>query len=497
MEIKFNSTPCRFLRRVAGGVQTREQTQELRLPEAMPDIGRVLGCWGQVVLRGKEWRNGSMGVSGGVMARVLYAPEDGSEPQTLESWVPFQMSWELPETERDGFICAEPKLKSIDARSTSARKLMLRANVSVQSIGMENAEEMLMEPAGVPEDVELLKNVYPMELPQEFGEKQLQIEEELPSGGTYPAVERLLRYELTPVITEQKVMSSRLVFRGKGMVHLVYFSGGEVCCRDEEISFSQYADLDREYAQNASAAVTPVVTNLEMDAAEGKLSVKCGLAVQFVIFDRVMAEVTEDAYSPRRSVRLEHRELGMPARLEQRSMELTAEQTLSAEGTKAADISFLPEHIRVQRSGDDALLTVAGTFQVLYYDPAGNLQSGAARFEQELAVPADAEAAVEGAVSIAGMPQVSVTGQGMAVSAPLKAELSFHSRGGMAAVTGMELGESAEADPSRPSLVLQRFDSGRLWDIAKACGSRVDAIRAANGIQAEPEKGQLLLIPVS
>ena len=79
-----------------------EQTQELRLPEGMPGAAQILGTWGQVILRGKEWRGDQAACNGGVMAFVLYAPEDGSGPRVLESWIPFQMKWELPDNAPEG-----------------------------------------------------------------------------------------------------------------------------------------------------------------------------------------------------------------------------------------------------------------------------------------------------------------------------------------------------------------------------------------------------------
>ena len=140
MEVKFNKNTCPCLRKATCQVQNQEQTQEVRLPESMPDIGRVLGSWGQVLVRGKEWRTGGMGVSGGVMAWVLYAPEDGSEVRSIVTWIPFQVKWDFRETKRDGSICVTPLLKGVDARSTSARKLMVRANVSLLGEALEPIE---------------------------------------------------------------------------------------------------------------------------------------------------------------------------------------------------------------------------------------------------------------------------------------------------------------------------------------------------------------------
>ena len=50
-------------------VQTLEQTQEVALPEG--GEARVLGTWGQSVMRSKEWMGSSILLTGGVQVWVL------------------------------------------------------------------------------------------------------------------------------------------------------------------------------------------------------------------------------------------------------------------------------------------------------------------------------------------------------------------------------------------------------------------------------------------
>ena len=71
MELQFRNDGLGCLRENVWEVKNEEQTQEVKLPDTMPDIGKVLGAWGQVLLRGKGWRGSGMSVSGGVMAWVL------------------------------------------------------------------------------------------------------------------------------------------------------------------------------------------------------------------------------------------------------------------------------------------------------------------------------------------------------------------------------------------------------------------------------------------
>jgi hypothetical protein len=177
MEINFRNDGLSCLREAAWEVKNEELTQEVKLPDTMPDVGKVLGAWGQVLIRGKEWRGSGMSVSGGVRAWVLYLPEGETEPRSVDTWMPFQIRWDFPQTQRDGAILSEALLKNIDARSVSARKMMVRATVSALVRGFENRETQMYAPTEVPEDVRLLEHTYPMLIPVEAGEKTVILDE--------------------------------------------------------------------------------------------------------------------------------------------------------------------------------------------------------------------------------------------------------------------------------------------------------------------------------
>ena len=152
MQLQFAKQGISCLHTIKREVQSQEQTQEFRISDGMPDIGSIIGAWGQVILRSKEWQSDAMTVSGGTMVWIQYLPEEGGEPQCVESWLPFQMRWSLPETQHDGTILVQPLLRSVDARSLSARKMMLRSNVSVLAWAMEQTQREIYQPADLPDD---------------------------------------------------------------------------------------------------------------------------------------------------------------------------------------------------------------------------------------------------------------------------------------------------------------------------------------------------------
>lgn len=498
MEIKFDKKDQRFLRSVVSQGQTQEQTQEIRLPDGMPDIGRVLGCWGQPLMRSKEWHSDGMTVTGGVLAWVLYLPEDGTEPRSVDAWLPFQMKWDFPETRRDGSICTTVRLRSVDGRSTSARKLMLRCNVSIFGEALEPTEAPVYVPDSVPEDVQLLRRIYPLELPVEAGEKSFQLDEELELPGSSPKVRKILYYQMEPQIQEQSVVAGKLVFKGQCRLHLLYSAeDGSLHTWDTNLPFSQYTDMDAPHDDTAQIQVQPMVTGAEVERdEEGRIRLQCSLVGQYRIYDRVMVEVVEDAYSPVRSLETEVAALKLPVRLDSRRENLPYQQSIRAEGDGCIDCTVLWDIPASRQQGEQTQICIPGQYQLLYTDDSGSLQGSTGRFECLCDLSADRDNRTLARIAAVGAPVCQTGAEGMTLSGELGLEVSSFREQEFPAVMGLRLGVLDAPAPDRPSLVLRKLGDGELWDLAKACGSTVEAIRKANGLTQDPSVDQFLLIPV-
>lgn len=498
MELQFEKKPCRYLRRKVREVKEQEQTQEVKLPDGMPDIGNIIGAWGQCVMRGKEWRSDGMSVNGGVMAWVLYTPADGSEPRSIEVWLPMQLKWNFADSLREGSICAAWLLKGADARTLSARKMMVRASASVLGEAVEPCEEEISGTDQVPEDVQLLRNTYPARLPMEAGEKTFLIDEELPWPASQPAPEKLISYCMTPRITEQKVLGGKAVFRGNGNFHMLYQAvDGQLYNADQEISFSQFSDLDHDYDKDAQLGVTMAVSNLEPELQDGRLRLKCGLVAQYLVNDIRLLELVEDAYSPNRPVDVQMRDLSLPMMLDKNQMLMRYEGTIPEEAERVVDTSVWVEQPTLRRAGDLTEILCEGQCQVLFHDENGVLQGRSARWNQIWEMPAAMDAEVLGGIQPISAPQTTIESGQLRFEGDLQAEAEVNSERGMPMVTGLELGEMARPDPGRPSLILRRAGDASLWDIAKETGSTINAIKKANGLSNEPVDDRILLIPVS
>ena len=304
MEFEFQKSACPCMETVLREVQNVEQTQEIKLSDGMPDIGRVLAAWGQTILRGKEWRSDSVSFSGGMMVWILYAPEDGSEERCIDGWIPFQMKWDLPERTEEGSIRIQCLTRFVDARSVSARKLMVRVGAAAMAEACVPKTAEIAAPAEPIEGVELLTSSYPVRMPREAGEKAFALDEELTLPESSPLPEKLVYYCLHPRITEKKVLSNKVVFRGNGNLHVLYRSEeGQLHGWDFELPFSQLADLSGEHSGDAQADILLSPTSLELEVDdEGHMRLKCGIVGQYLISDREMLTLAEDAYSPGREL---------------------------------------------------------------------------------------------------------------------------------------------------------------------------------------------------
>lgn len=497
MELPFEKTVCRHWRQKLYTLVNQEETQELKLPESMPDVGRIIASWGQTVLRGKDWRTSGAGISGGVLIWLLYAPEGGGPLQRLESWIPFQTRVDFADSGEDGTLRVECVLRNVDARNVSGRKIMLRAGIGLLVQALEPAQTEIPVPQELPEDVEQLTRSYPVNLIRESEEKSFLMDEDLELPAGIPEPEKLIYYRLDPEILEEKVMGSKAVFRGVGKLHMLYQDSEQrLCCHDAEIPFAQYVDLEGEYGNDASVSTLCAVTSLELEMPlEGGLRLKCGITAQYVIEDVMMVEMLEDAYSPCREVQLERQEVTLPAWVDRRQELFSLSQSFPAEDSLVVDQVFNPDLPVITRQPGGATMEYGGTFQTVVQMSDGSYAGKTFHDTQS------AEWKTECATIPFSIPRGTATcrkeGPNWRTDTQVVADLRSLCETPMELVSAMEIGETGTPDPERPSVIIRRMgDRESLWELAKDCGSTVSAIRRLNQLEGEPAEEQLLLIPV-
>lgn len=55
MELAFEKNAVDHLQKLVCQAVSQEETAETVVPDSLPDVGRIVGCWGIPVIRSKEW----------------------------------------------------------------------------------------------------------------------------------------------------------------------------------------------------------------------------------------------------------------------------------------------------------------------------------------------------------------------------------------------------------------------------------------------------------
>ncbi len=497
MELPFEKKVCRYYRQKRYDLLNMEQTQELKVPDSMPDIGRIIASWGQVVLRGKDWKAGGAGINGGVMVWVMYAPADDGPVQTLEGWLPWKSSVDFQDNGEDGTIRLECVLQSVDARTVSGRKMILRAEVGVilQILTPETSE--LCEPTSIPEDIERLERTYPLIMTRESGEKMFLIDEELNLPAGMPSVAKLVYFRMEPELLDQKVMGSKAVFRGIGNLHLLYMDENQkLNSHDFEVPFAQYVDLDGEYESDAEISCLLCLTSLEVEPEpEGSIRIKCGMVSQYLINAPTVLKILEDAYSPCRDVQLEYEPLHLPVWVQQLVENETYTTDMDIPNGTVVDVGVQLHPVRVSKQPGMDTISGGCSFQALIQNEDGSVEGRTVKTE----LSKDWKTSCDTICFSWSKGPVSCrkNGENWRFETQTALDIASVCNQSLDMVNSVLYEEVHQPDPERPSVIIRaKQPEQSLWDLAKGCGSTVDAIRKINQLEGEPDQDQLLLIPV-
>ena len=110
MELELRRENVRCWQAVCRTTLEQEETAEIIVPDACPDIWQVLDSQGRMLLQRKEPQEGRGEFSGLIRASILYQPEGEGPVQSMEAALPFSVSPDLPQVTRRCILRGEPRL---------------------------------------------------------------------------------------------------------------------------------------------------------------------------------------------------------------------------------------------------------------------------------------------------------------------------------------------------------------------------------------------------
>ena len=268
---------------------------------------------------------------------------------------------------------------------------------------------------------------------------------------------------------------------------------------DFESPFSQYTELSRVYDQEEELQIEPVLTGVEVTADEEgrRLRLKCSVAAQCLVLAKQTVDLVQDLYSLRCGVTPQLQRLPMKSRLDRQQLR---EQAESGFPWRVGRSLTAPSPRICRRSagkGRRWRLESPVWCSVLYYDESGELWGRSAHTSALSRIRLADGCTCEASSQISGPLQWSSGGGSATIRAPMEVTVDSFGSGDLEMIAGAEL--SARKAGSRPALAhcACTLAGQSLWELAKACGSTVEAIRGANHLPQEgPAPEGLLLIPV-
>lgn len=505
MELEFERDTIISYETVAEVTVCQEETLESIVPDACPDILRIVDVCGQATLSGKQAMEGMAQISGMVRASILYQPEGGGGMRKIEVGLPFTCQAEAPGLTQRGVVLACPRLRCAEARALNPRKVLLRVDLAVDIIACQPVEQPIC--CGVTDTQEhaLCQRQFQGEHYQlcSVQEKPFTFSDQVRLQTNSGEAPQLLASRVQPVCSESKLIGSKLIF--KGMVELSLLlqePGGGLATSRESLPFSQIIEVTGA-GEEGDCQVEVEVSSLqcEPNASDGReLEVTLELLAQAQVRARRPVTLLQDLYSTAWQMEVDSQPQTL-CRLDDQSVRPMAVRELIEVGElvrSVVDARLAIGQVSQSREGKELVLTAETWLTVLYLDENELVQCVRRTIPAVCRLDCPENARCSCRCLCPGEVFAAPAAGGVEVRFTIEFHCMTTIGSAVPAVTAARLGEArCSGEGERPSVVLRLAAPGEgLWDIAKAYGTTTQQILQANELEEEKlPQGRMLLIP--
>lgn len=483
---------------------SQEETQEVIVPDACPDIRDMIGAGGQLFTTDKNVQNGTLVIGGTIDGWVLYYPEGEQQPRRMEVRLPFSVKTDAAGCSAESRCVIRPVLCRVDARALNPRKVLVRADIC---IGVELYEPRVMdlccgaaceEAAGL----QKLTGKHLAYVTTQVKEKSFSVYEEVRIPAEFQGATEPVCSDVRVWCTESRLVGNKLLFKGEARVRMRCFSQGQLRSTTIPFGFSQVIETDGA-GEQTDGSVTLYVSGLECVKAgsDGQmLNITLELLGQTVVCRQIPLELLQDAYSTTAELSVESESCHLTELLDCATMRQSVRELLETDvqAKHIVDASICVCRVEMVRQGDTTLAQAQLQAQVLYVDAQEQLRT----VNSGITVSEPVENPNHGIGRLLcrcpGETFAAVGAGGVEVQFDLEFRCVLTRQQPVVMVKQASLTECGrDSVQPRPSAVLRMPLPGeRLWDIAKAYSTTIDHICQANALEeANLPTGRMLLIP--
>lgn len=500
MDMELQRMTLEGYRPVFNTMLSQEETLESIVPDACPDISRIVSAVGRVSLKEKGAAEGTVRLTGTAHVTVLYIPEGESMPRSLEVAVPFQCTSDQPQFHTGCQVQAAGHVASADARAVNPRKILVRANLGFWLTVFDQEQTELSTDVSECEDVSLEKRFISSRgfFIREISEKEFTFSDVFRPPASRPEMEELLCYRPELGGIDAKFIGRKLVLKGDIQLRVLYRSGESLNSAQFELPYSQIMDMG-EGVEEAEPEVMVALRSVDCRLREGELEVTLEGLAQAALRVQQTMNLLNDVYCTAFPLDTERAASQICALAERNSRREMARQFCES-GIPAKQVLDCAAAV-VSMAGQPVAGGMEWTAQVnanILYLSEDDALCGVS---YTIPVTASAELPEGSACRCQCRPvgeatAVPVTG-GLEVRFEAEFCWSVTRQEQVQCVSSVRRSAMPAEGTVRPSVVVRRVEGEEaLWDIAKSCGSTIRDICGANELASEEvPAGTLLLIP--
>jgi len=483
---------------------TQEETLETIVPDACPDIARIVDTECTLFLKHKEVTAGRVEVTGTAKTAVLYLPDGMPGLRRMEVAIPFTFTLENGQLTPRCCVIAKPRIKTAETRMLNPRKILTRVDLILElQVFAPSGRQLCTGVSGdQAEQIAQRKEQYSVSTVVSVQEKQFSFSDDVSIPGGRPEAEEILKNRVDILCNESKIIGNKLIFKGEASVQIVYrASSGMVSSAGWNMPFSQIMELAAVSEEAAAEiSVQAMGTEISVDPMDGRsVSVSMNLTAEAVIREKRALELLTDAYG-----------VGCAMRAELYTDTLSAlfEADRRREGIRELiETVIMPQTIvdayvtigmqSQRRNGQEVILAVETQVTVLYLSEDDALLSVSRKCSAESALTLPEEVQCQFSCVCPEAVTATPASGGVEVRYPVEFQITVTGSQRVVLVKELVPLEKTADQGNQPSIVLRVVDDGeRIWDVAKLYGTTVEEIMRANGLENEtPNRGDLLLIP--
>ncbi|MBR6728518.1 MAG: DUF3794 domain-containing protein, partial [Clostridia bacterium] len=217
---------------------------DMIVPDVNPDIKEVLLAEAGAVITGREYNDARLTVSGHTPVKILYMPEEGGEPKTMDAKFDFKDVLELA-SEENLMVGVWSRCEHVDFSLINSRKLHIKVVISVVVKSYAGRDLNYPMDVATPEEIKVRKRSMSAYRVLADTNREFLISESLEVPAGKPDINALIRPEVYVRKDECRVMSGKILLKGSLMMNALYWSEeGTIERMEYEIPFSEMVDVD-------------------------------------------------------------------------------------------------------------------------------------------------------------------------------------------------------------------------------------------------------------